>query len=57
MVNYILREKHGGISTVTCMFLDVVYISDWDLIKKTIIHDGNSYIGRPIWPIVHELRG
>lgn len=57
MINYILREKYGGISTITCMFLDIVYILDWDVIKKTIIHDGDSYTERKILPLVQELRG
>ena len=57
MINYILRERYGGISTVTYTFVDAVYVLDWDLIKKTIIHDGDSYSGRPIWPIAQEMRG
>ena len=57
MINYILRKKYGGISTITYMFFDIVNVLDWDLIKETIIHDGNSYTGRPIVPILHEMRG
>ena len=33
-----------------------VVICDWDLIKETFIKDGNSYTGRPVFPINNMIR-
>ncbi|PAV73377.1 hypothetical protein WR25_00269 [Diploscapter pachys] len=51
-----LKKKYGKIYSFGFATLNGVVICDWDLIKETFIKDGNSYTGRPVFPINNMIR-
>ncbi|CAI5448978.1 unnamed protein product [Caenorhabditis angaria] len=51
-----LAEQFGPVYTFWLTQLPIVVVTDWNLIKKHFIKDGNSYTGRPEFPLQTQMR-